>query len=102
MAMALVAIGFKPDHVYLKMGMAEFNLHFITAMKMQKRVLQMQSATFLGSVGCFFLKKGEKTIIEKLGQEIKQLDLLLGCKPKKASPAKIFQNLFGISRARPK
>ena len=94
MALVLINIGFKPDHVYYRMGMAEFNLHFITAMKVIKRAQQMQSATFMGSIGSFFVKKGQKTIIETLGEEIKMFDLMVGGKKKAVDSRKIFNNFM--------
>jgi len=55
------------------MGIAEFNYHFLTAMTLLKRAQQLQAATLMGTVGSFFVQKGQKTIIESLQDEISGL-----------------------------
>lgn len=55
----------------------------------------MQSAVLMGSVGSFFIKGGQKTIIEQLGDEIKQIEETLGEREKKqVDPMEFFENFM--------
>ena len=71
--MILINAGFSSHQVYYEMGIAEVNYHFITAMTLLKRSQQMQASTLMGTVGSFFIGKGEKTIIEMLQEDISEL-----------------------------
>jgi len=55
------------------MGIAELNYHFLTVMVITRRTQQLQAATLMGTVGSFFVKEGEKTIIETLQEDIDNL-----------------------------
>ena len=73
MALLLIGFGFEPHKVYYEMGIAEFNYHFVTAIKLLRRAQQIQASTLIGTIGTFFVKSGEKTIIEMLQEDIEEL-----------------------------
>jgi hypothetical protein len=70
MALTLIYIGFTADEVYEQMGVAEFFYHYKTASILLKRQQQTSAATLIGTVGSFFVKNNEKTIIEQLQEDI--------------------------------
>lgn len=70
MALTLIHLGFKASEVYDNMGLAEFFYHYKTASVLIKRQQQIEAATLIGTVGSFFVKRNEKTIIETLQEDI--------------------------------
>lgn len=70
MALILIGAGFESDKVYFEMGQAEFLTHFFCCLKKTLRERQMQSSTFISSIGTFFLKRGEQSIIEAIEKDI--------------------------------
>jgi hypothetical protein len=65
--------GFDSHYVYYEMCLPELNYHFVTAVTLMKRGQQMFAGTLMGTVGSFFVKENEKTIIEMLSAEIANL-----------------------------
>lgn len=55
-----------------------FNTYFLIAIKLTVRARQMSASTFLSSIGSLFVKRGEKTVIEHLANELIAIDHLLG------------------------
>ena len=78
MALLLVRFGFEEKRVFVEMGQAEFMYHFYTCLKLLARERQLQSSMLISSVGTFFLKKGQKTILEELNEDMLALDEIFG------------------------
>ena len=60
------------------MGQAELMWWFLNAFSVISRSRQMQAGTLISSVGTFFLKEGQKSIIEEIGDEVAKIQKLFG------------------------
>lgn len=74
--MVLVSVGFDADYVERGMGIAELEYRFFRAMKLLAQTQKASSSVLMGSIGSFFVKKGERTIIEHLNDQLCEIDSL--------------------------
>lgn len=77
MVIVLIMCGFDEERVY-NMAFPLFQCYFLTALKVFTRTRQMHSSNLISTVGSLFVKKGEKTIIESMMEQIATLSVLIG------------------------
>lgn len=60
------------------MGEAELSYYFLNGFLLFTRGMQHQSYLLMSSIGSFFIKKSQKTVIEELATQAKDIYKLLG------------------------
>lgn len=84
---ALVArtFGFEPREVEEEMGFPEVQFRFVDALKITRRQQGVLATSIIGAVGAFFVKSGEKTMLEEWDADIEKLSQALGDIPEQDS-----------------
>lgn len=106
----LISFGFEPEKVF-NMSFPYFYLSFTMSLKVSIRQRLISSSDFISSIGSFLVKKGEKTLVEDLAEQMLLIDEYIGDLEeeinnnfnviKRKDPDKIMNDLFSqFSRAR--